>query len=190
MFDKAATSNRYSRFIGLESKTYFVNNLDAVTAVRSAGKCEASYAIVAAETIESGRFITTEKLVQASAKQIVDCSQTSGNHGCKGGDIVSSYDYILKKGITDESLYPWKEAESPCKYELGLKQWEILGCVKVKTDNEISIKAAIKHQPIAAHISLSKLKNYKNGVYTEDITTLKKCDTTGDHWMTMIGYGV
>jgi hypothetical protein len=135
VFNKAATSNRYSRFIGLESKTYFVNNLDAVTAVRSAGKCEASYAIVAAETIESGRFITTEKLVQASAKQIVDCSQTSGNHGCKGGDIVSSYDYILKKGITDESLYPWKEAESPCKYELGLKQWEILGCVKVKNDN-------------------------------------------------------
>ena len=50
-------------------------NLAAVTSVRKVSGCDkAAYAVVTAETIESGRFITTGKLSPASVQQIIDCS--------------------------------------------------------------------------------------------------------------------
>jgi len=50
-------------------------NIAAVTSVRKVSGCDkAAYAVVTAETIESGRFITTGKLSPASVQQIIDCS--------------------------------------------------------------------------------------------------------------------
>jgi hypothetical protein len=64
----------------------------AVTPVRKVSACgKAAYAIVTAETIESGRFITTGRLSQASPQQIIDCSNGTGNKGCTSGNILNSF---------------------------------------------------------------------------------------------------
>lgn len=73
----------------------------AVTSVRKVSSCgKGAYAVVAAETIESGRYITTGRLTQASPQQIIDCSSAEGNKGCTEGNMVNSFEYILKHGVT------------------------------------------------------------------------------------------
>lgn len=46
------------------------------------------------------------------------------------------------------------------------------------------------HQPVAAVLDTNGIKNYKSGVYTESLTTITKCKTNFNHWMTLVGYGV
>lgn len=71
------------------------------TKVVNIDKCEGgSYGVVAAETITAGRFITTGKLIETSSMQIIECSQSKGNNGCTGGNILNSFEYVLSKGVT------------------------------------------------------------------------------------------
>lgn len=96
----------------------------AVSAVRDLGKCsQGHYAVVAAETIESGRFLTTGSLQQISAQQILDCSSTTGNKGCTSGSILGSFEYVSKMGVTNEDRYPFKAANGTCNYHISMKEW-------------------------------------------------------------------
>lgn len=50
------------------------------------------------------------------------------------------------------------------------------------------------HQPVAAALDMTGIKEYAGGVYTEHFDILhplhKKCSkTTFEHWMTLVGYG-
>ena len=43
-----------------------------------------------------------------SEQQLIDCSTTFGNNGCKGGSMRMAFDYIMaNKGIDSEADYPY-----------------------------------------------------------------------------------
>lgn len=57
----------------------------AVTSVKKQGGCNGCYAFSAAGAIEGAYKLKTGKLIDFSPQQLIDCSQGSGNQGCKGG---------------------------------------------------------------------------------------------------------
>lgn len=115
---------------------YDLANIAAISSVRNMGNCgNGNYAVVAAEIIESGRYLTTGSLQQVSPQQILDCSTTTGNKGCTSGSILNSFEYVGKMGITNEDKYPFKASSGSCNYHITMKEWEILGCVKVTPKN-------------------------------------------------------
>ncbi len=51
----------------------------------------------------------TGSLVPLSPQNLVDCSTTDGNHGCRGGYISKAYSYIIRNGGVDSwSFYPYE----------------------------------------------------------------------------------
>lgn len=48
-------------------------------------------------------------LVPLSPQNLLDCSTSDGNLGCRGGYISKSYNYIIRNGGVDsESFYPYE----------------------------------------------------------------------------------
>lgn len=71
----------------------------AVSPVRNQGACIASYAFASIGGIEGVNYIKYRSQIEFSEQQLVDCSISYGNNGCSYGNMVSSYNYILDKGI-------------------------------------------------------------------------------------------
>ncbi len=57
----------------------------AVTRVKQLGTCGSGYAFSAVGALEGALFLQTERLVELSEQQILDCSSEQGNQGCDGG---------------------------------------------------------------------------------------------------------
>lgn len=99
-------------------------------------------------------------------------------------------EYVLKSGITGESKYPYVDKNGTgCAYHISQKEWEILGCTKVNSQNETIMRAALVRQPLAASVNATqKFKDYTSGVF--DVTgPLQGCKTGPNHWVTVVGYG-
>ncbi len=48
-----------------------------------------------------------------SPQVLVDCV-TEHSHGCEGGDPTAAYEYIMQRGITDESCAPYTATDGTC----------------------------------------------------------------------------
>lgn len=77
---------------------------------RSCGSC---YAFSVAGSMEAQIFKRIKKIVPLSKQQLVDCSVTTGNHGCSGGSLRNTLRYLESSGgIMREKDYPYANAVS------------------------------------------------------------------------------
>jgi cathepsin F len=78
----------------------------AVTEVRDQGlKCGSCWAFSAVEELESMHFLAGNPLTFLSTQQVVSCDKVDG--GCRGGDTIPAYAYMIENGIASEVDYPY-----------------------------------------------------------------------------------
>jgi hypothetical protein len=53
----------------------------------------------------------------------------------------------------------------------------------------VSIKAAVRRQPVAASINALKLKSYAKGIYDTSGHIINQCKKDPNHWMLLVGWG-
>lgn len=183
---------RFVKKVVYEPSRKIPNEIDwrtngAVTKVESQGRCGSCYAFSATGAIEGQHFIATGKLVSLSEQQIVDCSQSFGNDGCKGGSMEAAFRSVIKVGgIEQESFYKYIAKDTQkCMFHsihAGAKidDYENIDSNEAALQQAVAFKGPVS---VAIHVSPQFYK-YKSGVFSGD------CKGKINHAVLLVGYGI
>ena len=92
---------------------------NGVTKIKNQGSCGSCWSFAATATSESWSLIKTKLTYDLSEQQLIDCSGSYGNQGCNGGWPSSALKYIVDKGLTIESAYPYVARQQSCQKSGG-----------------------------------------------------------------------
>ncbi|CAH8491431.1 unnamed protein product [Schistosoma curassoni] len=158
-----------------------------VTSVKDQGMCGSCWAFSTTGAIE-GQFIKKyKKSINLSEQQLIDCSYSFGNHGCHGGTMDQSFNYLKKYPIESEKNYPYQGVESSCHFHLSKGIIKIKKFIDLPTKNEKILQKAVYHYgPISVAIDASlDFAFYKSGIYES-----KYCSSSLlNHAVLVVGYG-
>lgn len=130
-----------------------------------------------------------------SEQNLIDCD-TNGN-GCDGGDEIQGLQFIRKKGIVPDSVYPYEQDQFYCeikKSTLFLKpkksgQRPTLAFVTVITPRSPqAMETAVAERVTTSALSSEILLDYNGGILADP----KSCSATEDdidHAVNLVGYG-
>lgn len=163
-----------------------------VTAVKDQGQCGSCWAFSAIGAIESLWAISKNKTPHGfSEQQLVDCSGSEGNYGCRGGLMDSAFAYVKKSGITTEKAYPYKAVDQNCQKFLPV--FTVSRCVDFDpigghlNDTEHFMEYIVAFQQpisVAVYAGNSFWQFYKSGIIDDPA-----CGNHDDHGVVAIGYG-
>ncbi|VDP83821.1 unnamed protein product [Schistosoma mattheei] len=122
----------------------------------TSGMCGSCWAFSTIGAIE-GQFIKKyKKSINLSEQQLIDCSYSFGNHGCHGGTMDQSFNYLKKYPIESEKNYPYKGVESSCHFHSSKGIIKIKKFIDLPTKNEKILQKAVYHYgPISVAIDAS-----------------------------------
>ncbi|KAL7670880.1 hypothetical protein ACOME3_005796 [Neoechinorhynchus agilis] len=158
-----------------------------ISPVKDQGICGSCYAFTTIGSIEAQYKLMLNQSETFSEQQIVDCSTWSGNYGCQGGLLISTYEYIQMMGVTSSRKYPYIGKETgTCSYQISDAVALVIHYHSITPNQERKIMEALQFGPVAVGIdgSASEFINYRSGIYDGP------CDATKlNHAVLLIGYG-
>jgi hypothetical protein len=89
-------------------------SLSVIPPARNQGRCGACWAFVSAGSAEAAVGIATGNRVALSVQQLIDCN-LNFNQGCRGGNPIYAYQYIMQNGLTYWDSYPYQDTQV-CNY--------------------------------------------------------------------------
>uniref|UniRef100_A0A914VI13 Cathepsin L-like n=1 Tax=Plectus sambesii TaxID=2011161 RepID=A0A914VI13_9BILA len=160
-----------------------------VTPVKNQGKCGSCWAFSATGALEGQTKRKTGRLVSLSEQNLVDCSGSYGNKGCKGGWMERAFQYVINNGgINTENAYPYEGIQSQCRFTRQFVGAVANGFVRIQRGNEGLLQYAVATAgPVAVAIDASpkSLHLYKGGIYYEPACSSVKLT----HAVLVVGYG-
>ena len=130
---------------------------------------------------------TGSSITSLSEQQLVDCSDSYGNHGCGGGLVDYAFQYALDNdGLCSEREYPYTARNGNCKAKTcGTKYDAISSFTDVHPDSTTALETALVSGPVAVGIEADEaiFQFYSGGVMQPG------CDAQIDHGVLVVGYG-
>jgi len=169
----------------------------AVSYVKDQGQCGSCWAFSTTGTLEGTLKTSTNKLIELSEQQIIDCSwdKPYNNEGCDGGDMRPAIQAIIDMGgIDTEDDYPYDDYyggdRHKCRYDQNKKvNLKIRAMVNISEGNETDLAYGIVQSPVSVAIdaSQSSFQFYVGGIYYEPSCKTKNEDL--DHGVLAVGFG-
>lgn len=168
------------------------NRLGFVSPASYQDKCSSCYAFASASLIESHTAIKYNKpngVVRLSAQQIIDCSATAGNNGCKGGFLPDTFEYIQRAGGLDSNRsYPYNDRVNSCHFMKPDVAAKIYGYHRLPNNENLVRDFVGNEGPVAVAIqACSSLAHYAGGIY--DDPTCGYPNVIFNHAVLITGYG-
>jgi len=162
----------------------------AVTPIKDQGQCGSCYSFSSTGSMEATHFLSGQgSLVGLSEQNLVDCSQSYGNQGCRGGLMAYCFKYVKNNGgIDSEAFYPYEAQVGQCRFSADNVTTTIDGFKYIVSGSESDLFNAIGTvQPISVAIDASwpSFQAYSGGVYYEPQCSTYKLD----HAVLAVGYG-
>lgn len=154
-----------------------------VSSVKNQGQCGGCWAFSSVGAVESAWAIKHNALYNLSEQELIDCS--SENHGCEGGSMVKSFQYIIENGLCSNLSYPYtaidKRCNNTCKSLVKISNYS-----DIIPNQEKMLMRAVQHQPVSVAIQANKrsFQMYQRGIYSDP-----DCGFELDHGVLLIGYG-
>ena len=145
--------------------------------------CGVGWAFSSSGAVEGLKAIQGHGLTELSKQQLVDCTQSYGNHACQGGYAFLALKYIIDNGIQTAASYPYKGVEGTCQGQKSKSVYGITGVKKVEKYNNPQLLAALAQQPVTAIVDYSGLQFYHKGIIDSG------CGQNIRHAVLLVGYG-
>lgn len=175
-----------------------------ISEVPDQGWCGSSW-VLSTTSVASDRFAIQsqgKEVVQLSPQNILSC--TRRQQGCEGGHLDAAWRYLHKKGVVDETCYPYTQRKDNCKIRHNSRSLKANGCrpaYGVNRDSfytvgpayslsrEADIMAEIYHSgPVQATMRVYRdFFSYSGGVYRH--TAANRGAPTGFHSVKIVGWG-
>ena len=152
------------------------------------GECGACWAFAASSAIEGQWALSSGKLINASVQQLVDCSWSTGNEGCSGGNMLSAFLYLGQQKFIDGKDYPYLGKDYLCldgQFKVKYGQVNSIGLIDPLNETQLAL-AVREIGPITVAIDAGSpyLMFYWEGIYDDPY-----CTTSVNHAVTIVGYG-
>ena len=129
--------------------------------------------------------IATGQLRSLSEQQLIDCSVSSGNTGCEGGDQNLAFDYIVKnRGLDSEDDYTYDANNEVCWDNAAKRVVASMDSyTKVPPNQEAELAAAVALGPVVVSVegTAPGFQHYSSGVFAGP------CGTQLDHNVALVG---
>ncbi|EMR73261.1 Peptidase C1A, papain [Thermoplasmatales archaeon SCGC AB-539-N05] len=153
-----------------------------VTSVKNQGSCGSCWAFGALGAIESQYKIKTGETLDLAEQHLVSCD--TNNHGCQGGYLGKTLDFVKNTGVVDEEFFPYKASNYYCTHPEGNHPVTKISGYKRISGRE-TIKTSIEtNGPVYTGFDVYQdFQNYNGGVYTHTWGA-----RLGGHAVAIIGY--
>lgn len=173
-----------------DTKDWHKGKHKSVTRVKDQGQCGSCWSFATTGTIEGAwaRKNNFTRLDSFSEQQIVDCSKSYNNEGCRGGYIDAGVTYAMDHGLELEESYHYLAYDGKCKYDQGKVVAKPDECFYVPPKDEKSLKEAVdKYGPVAISINAGDdFQHYDHGVFYGACSDKAK---EANHGVLITGYG-
>ena len=166
------------------------NNVDwrkdnIVSSVKNQENCGSCWSFSAVGAVEGAWAQKYSKLYNLSEQELIDCSSSYGNNGCKGGGMDLAFKYIINNGICTNLSYPYIATQNMCYNTTCNKVVNISNYWNI-ISSEKQLEKAVAMRPVSVAIEADKrsFQLYKSGIYN-DIN----CGQQLDHGVLLVGYG-
>jgi len=159
----------------------------AVTAIDDQLQCGSSPYWSAVVSMEGAWAIAGNPLTNLSAQQISDCSGSYGNMGCDGGEMTSSFQYVIAEGSEKTTSYPYTGNDDTCEYKAAQVYARFSSYKVIPAGDEAAFTEALAMVPVATAVNAqdSGFQFYTSGIYNS--TTCNQSEAC--HGIGVVGYG-
>lgn len=153
--------------------------------VRNQGNCGSCWAFAIAGALESAEVVQGKReLLNLSEQHMVSCDRQS--YGCSGG-FMSSADFVVRKGLTDEESFPYVGYNARCKsvqVKAKATKYFLLGTETTKPTQDEIKTALLQYGPVFVTV-IAGGSGWSGA--TGKVTSCKKRGNT-NHMVQVVGY--